>query len=228
MPRLLKYVAQDTMDLYYQNYKADNDFFDLSDFVTHCGNAITAIYQAFYNQEYQQLRQEKKDEFITFDIAWLNADEIDVKKERDITFAILQHSVMTFPFDKSLTGIQLVLDDNGVEVERTTIQQLFQLKYLPVTNRIFFYADLLGGDKCETGSKIKFANKGICNLKKVRVYYVPSVNDDMQVPDGIIENVIQQTLSMMRAAAEKTVIKKSLDGNQNKILETEMDKKQLK
>lgn len=222
MPVHLKYVAQQALDLFYQNYKSDIDFWNLGDAIDFTGNAASAIYQNFYQQEYAMLRSEKKDDVVQFDIGWLDEQVLKVENKGGILISKLSCPVMTFPYDRQQSGIQLILITNPAsidEVERTSISAAWQLNYLPVTNKIFWYGDV---------GRIVFIKKGTCNAEEVRVLYVPVMSADANVPDGIIDQVIMNTVNMMRQAADKKVIKKSLDHNQNEILETEVNKTALK
>lgn len=219
MPKLLKYIAQSCMDEYYQNYKSDFQFFDLEDFISNCGDTISDIYQKYYELQYKDLRNERKDEVVVFDTGMLSSQILKVEQKDGKLSAAIISPVMTFMYDQSNCGIQVVIDDkNDTELERTTINELWQLEYLPKTNRIFFYADM---------DKIKFVKKGDCDLLNVRVLYVPLMHPDAPIPDTIADQAIQKTILQMRQLAEKEVIKKGLDNNDNKILETELDKKQL-
>lgn len=231
MPKQLKYVAQQAQDLYLQNYKTDNDFFDLNDFILYTGNTIAAMYMQFYQQEYAMLRQERKDEVITFDVGWLSEQEVSVEKEGDRLIAKLDSAVMTFPYDKSSIGLQsiFVIDPYSAdELERTNVSMLWQLKYLPKTNRIFFYPEV-NGSACLTITKIAFVNKGTCNIKKIKVLYVPSLdNGNASVPDGLIADAITKTVAVMRQIATNNIVDKTQDNNPNKILQTEINTNSLK
>lgn len=218
MPKQLKYIAQQCLDLFYQNYKSDIEFWALMDAIEFTGNAAAGLYQEFYQQEYAMLRSEVKDSVIQFDTGWLDEQILPVKTEDGIVSAELKFPVMTFPYDRQQIGIQNVIYKQQ-DLDRISFSAAYQLKYLPVTPTMFFYGDRARIVICNTGTK---------TIDEVRVLYVPSMNADANIPDGIIEKVIMATLNLMRQAADKTVVKKSLDQNVNKILETEIDKSALK
>ena len=230
MPQQLKYVAQLCMDNYFQTYKGENDFWELDDFISMCGSTIAAMYLTFYTTEYNMLRQEKKDEVISFDSGWLLEQEVEVQKNGIGLYATLNKPVMTFPYDKNSIGLQNIFITDPVspdELERTSLGALWQLKYIPKTNRIFFYSDT-GSGSCLTISKIGIINKGNCNIKKIRVLYVPSMQDgDAIVADGIISDAISKTVLSMRQMANGNVIDQTADSNSNKIMQTEIDKNTL-
>jgi hypothetical protein len=227
MPQQLKYVAQLAMDNFFQQYKGENDFWELDDFISMCGNTISSMYLTFYQQEYSQLRQEKKDEVISFDAGWLLEQEVEVKKNGVGLYALLEKPVMTFPYDKSSIGLQSIFITEPLsvdELERTSLAALWQLKYMPKTNRIFFYSDVAPTD-CMSISKVGFVNKGSCNIKKIRVLYVPTMNDgDANVPDGIISDAVTKTVLAMKQIEQGTIIDQTENQNSNKIMQTEIDK----
>lgn len=230
MPQQLRYVAQLAMDNYYQQYKGEDDYWDLEDFVSMCGNTVSGLYSTFYQQEYAMLRQERKDEVISFDAGWLLEQEAEVQKAGDRLFAVLEKPVMTFPYDQSSSGIQTIFitePSSFDELERTNLGALWQLKYLPKTNRIFFYSDV-EKTSCVSISKLGFINKGNCNIKKIRILYIPSMSDEFaNVADGIIADVVLKTVLAMKQMAANTVVDQTADQNSNKILQTELDKKTL-
>lgn len=219
MARILKYIAQSCMDDFYQNYKSDFQFFDLDDFITNVGQTIAGIYQKYYELQYKDLRGERKDEIVTFDTGMLSSQPLEVKEENGKLSAVITQPVMTFMYDQNNTGLQVVQDAvNSVEIERTSVTELWQLNYMPKVNRVFFYGGI---------DKVHFVKSGDCNISKVNLLYIPAMHPDAVVADTVADAAIQQTVLQMRQMAEKQIVKKSLDNNDNKILETEIDKKQL-
>lgn len=220
MPRLLKYIAQSCSDAWYQDYKSDFQFFTLDDFINNCGNTIAGIYQRFYDQQYAMLRQERKDEVVTFDVGMLSEQILKVTNVNGILSADILQPIMTFMSDQSSTGIQLVYDDkNRQQIERTTFSEAWQLEYAPKVNKIFFYPQV---------NKLSFINKGDCTIQEVRVLYVPAMFDEAVVADTVADEAIQKTILEMKQLADKNVVKKSLDNNENAILQSEIDKEQVR
>lgn len=216
MPLLLKNISQSGMDLFYKDYKSDFQFFTLDDFIDNTGNTIAGIYQKYYEAQYKELKGEKKDEVVTFDTGMLSEQILDVKRKDELLYAEITQPIMTFMYDQNATGIQIVQDlNNGEELDRTTLTELWQLKYLPKTNRIFFYSDV---------NKINFVNKGSCNLTKVRVLFVPQMYPDAIIADTVADDAVQQTVLQMRQLMDDQVVKKTLDNNPNMIPQTELNK----
>lgn len=221
MATSLQIVAQYTQDQFYQNYRSNTDFFELKDFVFHCGAAIAGAYKQEYDAHRLELRQDGREEIVSFSHDWLLEQVVPVVRKKQETFAVLTQMPMSFPFDMQDTGIQEVFSQVpfGVDLERSNITEIWQQKHYPGTNRIFWWVDQ---------NKIRFFNKGICNVEMIRVLYVPTIADNMQVPDGIVEIAVINTVAKMKEIAKGIVIKKSLDGNDNKILQTEIDTSVLK
>lgn len=223
MPKQLKYVAQTVLDFFYANYKADSDFFDIDDAIEYTGNVISGIYQTFYQEKYNELLKEKKEEVVTFDFGMLSEQFLDVKDEGNGTLASkFTFPIMSFAYDKQVVGIQDVFviepKESNYEVERTDLSNIWSLRYMPLTNRAFFYGDM---------DNLKIIKKGTNNISKVRVLYIPTMFPEANVPDGVIEIAIEKTVQVMRAMIDKRVIKKGLDNNQNELLQTEIDINQL-
>ena len=76
----LKYIAQQAHDRFNQTYESDDDFFDIDDFINFAGNAIGDIYQMAWKEKYVELRQERKDEVVTFDSGILSQQILKVPR----------------------------------------------------------------------------------------------------------------------------------------------------
>lgn len=232
MAKKLIDVAQLAMDNYYQTYKSQEDFFDLPDFVDMVGNAVSAIYLQFFREKYAMIRQDRNPELVSFDVGWLSEQEVEVKKEKNERLvAKLKEPVMVFPYDTNSAGIQFVFvsepysDD---EVERASMASLWQLKYIPKVNKMFFTPQVTIDSECDTkgnGSLI-IVNKSNCNVHKVRVLYVPVLGNDGEsfVPDGIVEEAVFKTVMGMKQMANGQIIDMTSNSNPNKILQSEIDK----
>jgi len=224
LARSLQFVGQSAMDKYYQEYKSDNDYWDIDDFIAYVGENVSAFYQKIYDQKYAELRQEGKDEIVDFDISLLSQAvlDVDISLTKKKSTAKVPCGIMTFMGDNQNSGIQMVRPSGtgfDCEFERCTMQQLWALNYMPFTKKIWFTFD---------GINLQFTTSGICQSKKVIVYYVPSFNPKMQIPDGIVSDVIAATILTMRKEFEGQTVKKTLDLNQNQPLQAEVNKNALK
>lgn len=214
----LKYVAQACLDDYYQNYKTPTDFFDLNDFIYRCGAAATDFYNKLYREQYALMRADgETGEAVSFSDDFLATQELKVETKDGEVFAKLEKQVMSFVYDQSNVGISNVfrLKPSPVEeIERSDIDEFWQLKYLPTTCRIFWALD---------GEKVRLFNNTKNNVKEIRVLYVPSINGtdgDVELPDGIVQPVTMAVMTNMRNYAGKP-IKTSLDNNPNTTLQSE-------
>lgn len=210
-------VSQFAMDSFYQDYKSDSEFFDLPDFVFHTGSTLGDYYRNEFSQKYGEIRQEKSDEIVTFTDDVLIPVTLNVKNNVSDPLP----PIMSFAYDRQNTGLQevLVTKPDGVIIDRTNIAQIWMLRYLPVTNRIFWYLDR---------GVIKFYNIGINNVQTIDALYVPGVGPTMMVPDSLIDWCVNNTVQKMKAIKQGTVVKKSIDGQTNSLPETEINKLSLK
>lgn len=221
----LKYIAQSAMDAYYRDYKGNTGFFDLNDFIFRAGASVAEYYQKTYDQKYAELRQEKRhrDELIGVDTDLLSVQELTVKDGE----ATLKFPVMSFLYDTSGMGYQQLISIKPKEavLERSSMDELWQYNYLPKTCRIFWRPQ---------NGKLKFYMNANANVSLVELYYIPSVMnsqgevfEDAMIADGIMDYAINATIAKLRQV-EAQVVKESNDFNENKIMQTEMNKVQLK
>ena len=210
------------MDLHLGNFRSNSDFFDLSDYAYYVGAEVADLFRQEYMQKYGELRQEKSDSMVEFDPTWLNEKELDVEIKDGRYFAKLDFGFMNFPYDAQSTGIQSVISitpNYGKELQRVTLNQVWQLQYIPATNEIFFQPEK---------TRLNIFKYGTANTNKIKVFYIPAISEDMEVPDGLVELAITNTISKMKGLLQGNVVKKSIDGNINRVMETEIDKDQLK
>lgn len=207
-------VAQNALDLFYQDYAPANAFFQLDDFIRECGATLGEYYRQGYETEYARLRSEGlNDDLVTFDEGVLNEQILKVKNNE----AILEKNVFSFPYDKSSVGYQYVFstDPKSCPLERAALTLVWQFPYIPYTHRIFWWADK---------GKLKFFTNSNSSLQEVRLLYVPAISADMEVPDALTRTVIDGTVKVFR---DKVVVKQSIDSNKNMTVETEANLESL-
>jgi hypothetical protein len=219
----IEIAAQSSMDLYYAQYKSPSDFYDLSDFVSHCGGIVGNLYMQGYTKEYGELKQERKDEVVSFDPGILNDQLLAVDRKDGELSCKLLHPVMSFPYDEQgigLQDIQAIKPFNGVKFERTTSSAFWQLEYVPNCNIIYYYLQR---------DKVILVNKSNVNIQEIKIWYVPSIYDPaFLVPDGIFEFVVTTAAATIKEIVKGTIIKKDIDLNPNKIIQTELNSSALK
>jgi hypothetical protein len=222
MGQKMKYIATQAQDSYYQQYQDGTSFFNLDDFLIRCGDVAADFYRSQWKVMYDELRQERKDEVVGFDPSVLSEQIIKLKKEGIEWIGDLEKPVMSLPFDKQSSGVSNVFDiKSGEELERSNVNETWQYKLQPYTNRLFFRIDR---------NRVKVFTKGAANVQEVRVLYVPSItigSGEDELPDGMVNMVIMTTISQMRALADRP-LKMSIDNNPNMKFETEFNKEAVK
>jgi hypothetical protein len=216
-------AAQDAMDLFFTNYRTPADFFQLEDFERVTAGIVGNLYSQGYRKDYDEFRQEKKDEVVSFDPAILNDQLLTVERKDGELFSKLERPCMSFLYDEQGIGVQDVRSIkplNGVKFERTTTGAQWQLEYVPNCNIVFWYLER---------EKIKYINKSSCNIQQVKILYVPSILDpDFLVPDGVYSFVVTTAAATIKEIVKGTIPKMSNDQNPNRLIQTEINPLALK
>lgn len=219
-------TAQMVMDLYFQQFKTDEDFFTLFHFSYLVGVAYSKILEDEYKEARNRARQEEGliDE-ITLQADWLTIKEIDVKRIPDEPFSFeaeLPARPFSFPYDRFGYGVQSIrnVDAQGCKIFiRATEDIEWQICAMPMTHDVYFFT---------RGRKIIIKNAR-CRLNKIKVSYLPEITDPElgadggDIPKSKEEMVIGRTLALMMQARQGTVIDMSNNSNPNKALATEVD-----
>lgn len=204
------------MGLFYQNYRADEDFFDL----THFKFLLAAKYSEIVKAEYAANKRENKmlTGFSWYEISpdWLieetaKAEYDSSRREYSIT---LNNNVFAFEFDAMSSGVQYVTmhcADCG-SIVRITQRDLIGLCHMPRTSQVMYYV--------KGSNKIVFKNAD-CDLSKATfdIQYVPAVdcdNDDAEIHDDKVNDLIVEVLNLMFGARQGTLVDMSNDSNPNK------------
>lgn len=228
----LSLIGQYAMDAYYKEYKGNTGFFELNDFIFKAAATIADYYQRMYDAKYLELRQEKraKEELVGFDPDILSVQELEIDNSLNGKSEVnLKYPVMSFLSDKSGVGYQFLLPlqpSSGVTLERSSMDELWLYNYIPTTHRIFWRPQ---------NGKLRFYKNALCNIQTVELYYIPSVMNsdgeilgDAMIPDGLMDVAVNKTVATMRGIEQGQVVKMANDGNENKIMETEVNKTALK
>lgn len=215
----LSETAQNTMDLYYQQYKSDEDFFQFYHFQYLNSVVYGKILQEEYEKSYKLSLAERGIGEATMNPEWYVPAELDVvPSEEGDREVVLPSCPFTFRFDRSSTGIQNISQLAGRcgEFIRISAEETWKLKSAPNTDIIWWYP---------LGNKIIFP-KIHCGLKKVRVLYIPSLkelDDNCAIPDSMAHDIIAGTLNLMFIARSGGVVDMTSNQNPNKVMETELD-----
>jgi hypothetical protein len=216
----LKDIAQIVMDLYYQNYKADEEFFKKHHFkylVTVCYNSFI---QDYYDLNYTKNLAENGHAQVDLSSDWFVEEEAEVKYENGNYTAILKNRPFAFLHDnqyRSISDIVPVDCDCDVRLSRIKAVERWKLSALPATSYTFWYLF--------AGNRIRF-EKVKCGIGKIIVYVLPSLvttDDKAVIASGLQQKVIEATLNLMFQARQGTVVDFTNNQNPNKVMETEID-----
>lgn len=220
----LAVIAQNTMDLYYQQFKSTEDFFELSHFEYLNSIAYAAVLQEEYEKSYKMSLIERGIGMGEVNTLWLLQEEIEIKKS-DSKIARYEAEFKQIPFsfkyDRSDSGVQEIIPLNGQcdSFIKMSVAERWKLKLLPYSNEIFWYP---------MSNKIYFSNIH-CGMSKALLLYVPGINsecaDEAVIADTMEESVIRRTLELMFQARNGAIIDMSSDQNPNKNLQTEINEK---
>lgn len=220
-------IAQRIMDLYYQGYATDEDFFSLPDFVSQVKSAYTNQIITDYESDKLLNQQLEGFSFITLPMDLLKYEDIEVKKdEMGVLYVPLSKPVFVFPYDSMASGvqsIQRVVKDRITSdfFVKVSVNDLWKLDHIMHGNRTYFSVQY---------NKIIFEKTG-CNFDKIRIGYVPmvsSMTEDDEIADTRVDRIEISVLQKMLAAKQGVIIDQSNNSNPNKAIETEIDSNQMK
>jgi len=212
-------VAQNIMDLYYQQYKSDEDFFEEYHFKYLAAAAYAQILQEEYEKSYKLSLAEKGIGEPALNPEWFISEEKEVVAsdmgDKELKLASCP---FTFRFDKQSSGVQGVYPLAGKcgEFIRISVDDQWKIKNAPTTNIVFWFP---------LSNKIVFKNVH-CGLKKVKVVYIPSLKeleDTCALPDSMQMDIIQRVLNIMFVARQGGVVDMTNNQNPNKVMESEID-----
>lgn len=170
--------------------------FDLDFFKRQVGDAYAGILRQQYLDSYKMLRQEGGNfvEIVQFDQQWLKTEVVQVKKDEKsgLFTASLTAKIFTFPFDQSSTGIQQVrsVRFDQCDLVRTRPSFVWKKKYLPTTKNVFWWPE----------QDILYLTSDCC--KELQVLYVPSMDEDIELQQGVADQIKEQVLKLFFAARQ--------------------------
>lgn len=219
----LKIIGQHALDLFLQDYKGTTQFWSVEDTTYFAGVAYAELLSQEYMLVYKSMQQSGEEDIVTFSHDWLQTETIKVCSDQfDGTFAQLPCEPMSFPYDKRDIGIQNVFPALGKfngELIRSNINTIWMDELLPQTDDIYWS---LLKDKLI----LKFTRK--TPPPALRVVFVPSVNENLLIPDTRANAMIQMTVDLMRKSKDGNLIKETNDQNKNTAPQTEMDRNLIK
>lgn len=217
-------LGQNIMDAYYQDYKPDEGFFDLSYFMSMASTAYGKLLNDAYEAAKLLNRATLGFSFVELSSDLLVMEKLAVKENTELKqhYSDLSKPIYTFPFDSMATAVNRVMPfgtDCG-EFIKISLDDSWKLCQLPANNKSFYSV---------FNDKIIY-NKFACpELKFVNVMYAPAISSDdadAQITDSLAFNIQTLVLQQMIGAREGTIVDKTNDSNPNKVIQTEIDKNQ--
>ena len=207
------------MDLFYQDFKADEQFLSIDDFIELAVSADAKLKIDEYNtQALNNLRQRK-----TGDITMSSDNYVTVNIKIQDSKAKLPTSVMWFPDGKAGLSIASVFPEGNCKPIMPVTQQT-KWEVASIKNVVFWlpYRD----DKCEG---IEFLHlKGNCNPSKVEVTYIPVLNEKSIIQESRKWAIYNMVIAFIKQAEAGVVIDSTNDGNANMTTQTEINRAVLK
>lgn len=215
----LSEVAEKAKDLYYQDYAPRTAFFDLEDFKFQCA----ARYSTMLNAMFQLVRKENKQEtgYNNVDInpQWCISEPveaIDFDEKKNEYSVKTKFPVFSFDFDAFAAGLyQIRPFDKKCTIKKISTNELPFQGTIPVTGDVYYYL--------QGSNKIPFL--GIPKLP-LTLEYIPQINskdENCVMSDNIVMDIITATLQLMFGAKKGNVIQEIDDGNENPVLETQIN-----
>lgn len=208
--KALKVAAQGIMDLYYQDFRPDDAFFDLEDFAKWIGQVYGSVADNVAKEIYAASRSEGMP-MIIFSQDWWAKKEVTIK---DNVADISDLKFTGFTYDNQTSGIQQV--GNGKSFIRTTLTEIWQLSQTrSATSIIYWYSDF---------GKLRF--EATCPIpQKVDVYYIPTPEDsEFKLPKSKEFEIATTAWNLMISAKKETpFVDTTNNSNKNITPATEVD-----
>ena len=207
--KALKIAAQGIMDLYYQDFKPDDSFFDKDDFAIWIGKVYGSVADNVAKEIYAASRSEGMPMLI-FSQDWWAKKTVPVKENvadiSDLKFT-------GFTYDSQTSGIQQIGD--GKRFIRTTLTELWQLEGRSKSDIIYWYVDF---DKLKLDATCE-------SPKEVDVYYIPSPEDSgFKLPKSKEFEIATTAWNLMITAKKETpFVDTTNNSNKNITPATEVD-----
>ncbi len=199
------------MNLYFEDYANGAEFFDIDDFVQYTGMAYADLLGQEYIGMYNQMRQDGDNSVIEFSHDWLKTEVVKREKDNEGYFVNLLEPIMSFPYDKRDVGLQNIFPVGTQfkgELIRSSISESWLDEYIPLSCKVYW--SLLG-------KKIYLSTTMGEPPASLRVVYVPSLSDSLEIPASRQKMVIDNTIKMMREAARGFLVKETNNQNLNEL-----------
>jgi len=210
------------MDLYYEDYASNTDFYDINDFIFQTGSAYAALLQAEYNQHRAEMRADRQEGYATFSHDWLQTQTIQITRSKEEgDYYLLKQKPMSFPFDMWDIGIQNVFPVGArftKELIRDSIDKSWQDDLLPNTKNVFW-------SLIQDRIIVKCNSVMVSPPPFIRIIYVPDVSPDLEIPASRNAIITTTVISMMRKIVDEGhLVKTTNNQNKNTLPVTENDR----
>lgn len=218
---ILKFVASDIMDMYFQDFAPQNTVFAIELFKELVATVYKDLVQSQFDLNKRIAKAETGYSTVPISSDLLIAETVTTQKDKDnnIWYTELGNSIYFFNWDAKATGVQYITDEQGDEIKIISNADIWMLKRLPVTKTIFAVV--------RRNNRIDFFNGNPC---KVVVRYIPDVDaakDDCYIADSFVPNIRKEILNEMFFAKNGLPVDKTNDQNPNATIQTEIDKRSL-
>lgn len=210
----LRQVGQMASDLFYQNYKADDQFFDLEHFKFLLAAEYVKQVQAESTANKRENKQFSGFSYIEVSTYWLKTERVKVTTEDGVKTAVLTQQPFQFNFDSVGSGVQYV--ETVAEGKTIPCAEVIRIAYndkwmacaMPPNQTTFYYVK---------GDKIHILNSH-CNLQEIEVSYVPAplcYEDDDFIHQDKAHDIIRTVLNTMFGAKNGNIVDMSDNSNPN-------------
>lgn len=206
-------AAQRMMDLFEQNYQANDKFLDLDDWKYQIATAYSTALSTMYQSERRANKQMDGFSNIEIPAAWLVSEEITIEYDEDDDryYSNLKHPVFSFDWDNAANALQGVHKRGKgphCVYRKISLNERRFRQIIPPNSAILFYLN--------KPTEIVFwgAKKGA----NVEVQYVPAIvgqENDCILSDNIISVIQDKILETFFKSKTGNFIQKADDQNPN-------------
>lgn len=217
-------LAQLVMDLYYQTYAKDGDFFTLDDFINYSSIVFYELLQEdFDNSIIKAIKITGLPTPMLSD-EWYVLKNFKVEKENDQYFISIKN-IFSFKNDVTYSGIKDIYPKDNIgdccsQFAKIKASECNTLKFLPKSDNTIYYFPL--GDKV-------YLKKVNGRIDEVTIAYIPTLDEsvesgDIIVPNSLQSELVKRTYNLMLSGKNATpIIDKTNNQNPNKLPQTEID-----
>lgn len=211
-------IAQQVMDLYYQNFPDNAAFFDLEDFKDHVATTYTDLLDTLFQLERKDRKANEGFANVEIPPQWTLPETLEVKfdKEKSKFFINTEWPIYAFKFDATAYALQpLVGLGNGCNnkpcrFRRITLYEAQFQNVTPPVSVVFYYLN--------SATEIVFL--GAKEGAKVEAHYIPQIvgaDDDCLLADSIVRTVIDACLERFFKSKNGNFVDKANDQNPNVV-----------